>query len=287
MQSQVAPRVTLPKSGALGINLRVIMVSGNLALAGANDRELGLTVVNSNGNTGLGEGTATAVETPRNAGTQVFTANGAISQYADVYAAASGKVSSSPVGYFIGIALNATSADGDWVEVLRVPDKTGLIYSQTAIGSNVTATTTETDFGKIITIPANTLKVGDTIKIRALVTVSNQNSTDTLTVKGKLNQAGTPVQLFTSGAVDPAANDVCVVDFLIKIRTIGASGTFIGYGFIGLGTGGTVTAKAITLTSQSIDTTAANTISLTGTWSSNNANNVAALDDLTALKNAA
>lgn len=51
-------------------------------------------------------------------------ASGAISALARVYTAASGKVSATESGAYIGFAMNATTADGGIVEVLAVPQNT-------------------------------------------------------------------------------------------------------------------------------------------------------------------
>lgn len=54
-------------------------------------------------------------------GTKKMVANGAISQNADVYPAADGKVGSAVTGEARGIALQAATADGDVIEVLTLP----------------------------------------------------------------------------------------------------------------------------------------------------------------------
>ena len=59
------------------------------------------------------------VKTPNAEGTDVMVAAGAISAGADVYAAADGKVAATG-NHLIGKALEAATANNDWIEVLRV-----------------------------------------------------------------------------------------------------------------------------------------------------------------------
>jgi hypothetical protein len=120
MQVNETPLVTFPKSGALGPYLRVKLTAGVLALAGAEELEIGTTNERYL-SSGLGQGTDVAtVVTPKAPGTVKFIGSEAISQFAFVFGAASGKVSDTPNGNFIGIAMTATTADGDEVEVLRL-----------------------------------------------------------------------------------------------------------------------------------------------------------------------
>jgi hypothetical protein len=104
---------TFNASGALGQHLRVI-TPGALALAGANDLELGTMDLPC-----LAAG-PTTVRLRSAQGTAKFVANGAISAGAAVYAAAGGKVSSTGTLH-IGQALEAASGDNAVIEVLRGP----------------------------------------------------------------------------------------------------------------------------------------------------------------------
>jgi hypothetical protein len=149
--------LTLPKSGALGPYLRVILSGGVLALAGAEDRELGTTKERYLAS-GLGSSNFAAVVAKNCEGTVKMIASGAITQYAKVYGAASGKVSATANSNPIGIALIATTADGDELEVLRLDEPSLKSYTNVAASAAVTNTTTETAFDKSYTIPASTLK---------------------------------------------------------------------------------------------------------------------------------
>jgi hypothetical protein len=141
----------------------------------------------------------------------------------------------------------------------------------------ITNTITETTFSNgTVTIPANTLKVGDVIRIRAQGTAPATNSTDTLTINLKLGAT----TIATTGALDVANNDVFVLDIYLTIRTIGAAGTFVANGQVTIGTPGTATFKVVNLASTAIDTTAANTLTVTATWSVANAGNQVRMDQL-------
>lgn len=127
-----------------------------------------------------------------------------------------------------------------------------------------------------VSIPANTLKVGDTIRVRATVVVTNQNSTDTLTLTLKIGST----TIVATGAVDVATGDVGLIDAVLVIRTIGASGTFVASGSTNLGVPGTATTRAFMLASTAIDTTAAQSITMNYTWSVSHADNDAVLRTL-------
>ena len=180
-ECNATPHITLPKttSGSIGNYLRVVMIAGVLALADANDRELGVTDQNYLGS-GLGQGGFASITSRHAPGSQFFTASGSISQYADVYADVSGQVSANPTGYYIGIALTAASNSGDYLEVLRVDDRGGMLYTSTGVSNVVTNTTAETAFNKTCVLAPNTLKVGDFIHILVHVLCPATNSTDTL-----------------------------------------------------------------------------------------------------------
>lgn len=152
----------------------------------------------------------------------------------------------------------------------------GKVYEAVAASAAVTNTTTETAFDKSYTIPANTLKAGDVIKIRAQVIATATNSTDTLTIKAK---AGSTV-LAATAAVDVADNDIAVIDIYVVFRTVGASGTMVAFGFVSLGVAGTATARPVSLASTSVDTTAAIALTVTATWSVADAGNSCRLDGL-------
>ncbi len=65
-------------------------------------------------------------------------------------------------------------------------------------------TITETSFDKSVTLPANTLQLGDVLRIRAQGICPSTNSTDTLNIKLKI---GSLIVLAT-GALDVNNNDI-------------------------------------------------------------------------------
>ena len=144
----------------------------------------------------------------------------------------------------------------------------GLLYAAVAASSAVTNTTTETTMHSV-SIPADTLRAGMVLRIRAQGIATATNSTDTLTIKVKL---GSTVVCATA-AVDVANNDVWVLDTEVTIRTEGASGTLVAAGLAVLGVEGTATARADMLASTAVDTTAAITVAVTATWSVASASN--------------
>jgi hypothetical protein len=271
--------ITVPKSGALGPYLRVIVSGGVLALAGAQEVEIGTTNQRYLAS-GVGQDDIAAVVTPAAPGIAKFIASAAISAYARVYGAASGKVSDTVNGNYIGIALAASTADGDEIEVLRIADLSGLLYANVAASAAHTNTTTEALFDKSYTLPANLLKAGDRIRIRAQGIATATDSTDTLTVKLYIGGL-TGTAIAATAAVDVANGDIFFIDAELEIRTIGGSGTFTACGVQALGVPGTVTAKPFLLGSTAIDTTATQVIGVGADWSVAAAANSCRLDVLT------
>lgn len=93
---------------------RVKLSSGLLVLAGATDKDIGCSTrrfdANSHG----------AVRLRTSPGTDAMVAAEAISAGATVFTAADGKIGNTATGAFqVGTALEAATADGDIIEVLR------------------------------------------------------------------------------------------------------------------------------------------------------------------------
>ena len=144
----------------------------------------------------------------------------------------------------------------------------GTFYTSIAASAALTNTVTETALDSV-SIGADTLKAGDVVHIVAQGIATATNSTDTLTIKVKF---GTVV-LTATAAVDVADNDVWFTNTYVTIRTQGASGTFVSAGHNTLGVEGTATARTDIVASTAIDTTAAQTCQITGTWSVASASN--------------
>lgn len=103
---------TFPNNSALTRGTRVKMSGGYLAAAGDDEDELGTLP-----DTVLSTDTVAAVVPFNHSGVKQFIAAGAISQYATVFAAASGKIDDSGT-LRRGIALEAASGDGAIIPVL-------------------------------------------------------------------------------------------------------------------------------------------------------------------------
>lgn len=158
----------------------------------------------------------------------------------------------------------------------------GTLYEITAASTAISNTGSETAFSNgSYTIPANTLKAGDVVRIKGRVTVTAQNSTNTNNVKVYLGSTA----ILDAGAVSLAASDVVVFDFSLTFRTVGASGTVVGSGWFAAGTPGTVTQKAVQLASTSVDTTVTQAITVKDTQSAASAGNSARLDELNIANN--
>lgn len=264
---------TLPNNAALAWRRRVRLSGGYLAYAGANESELGVLDEAS-----FATDTAASVALPKNGTVQWMTAAGAITQYADVYAAASGKISATVGSVYIGKALDAASGDGSEIRVLRLarPGGGDLEYAAVASSADVENTITETAFDKSKTIDGAGLKAGDVVHVLAQGRVTDNNSTDTLTIKLYL---GTE-EIVTTGAVDSADGDIWYIDAYIQIRTVGASGTLVATGVVANGVPGTVTAKPWMKAEATENISGSVAITVKATWSVAHADNEANLDML-------
>jgi hypothetical protein len=147
----------------------------------------------------------------------------------------------------------------------------GLLFTQTA-DKTVGNTTTETSLfdggvGSLV-IPKNTLKVGDTVRMRLMGYVSGTNG-DASTIKVKLGAS----ELVSSTSNFPATVTGVFVEFLYEftIRSIGSAGTVMGQGrtmfnaSVGFGTS-TVRGLQMTSGAVAIDTTKDNLVDITYTW---------------------
>jgi len=150
--------------------------------------------------------------------------------------------------------------------------------SEVAAGTVLTNTTDETALFEHA-FAADLLEAGDVVEFWAQGLVIDQNSTDTLTIAIRFGATATAVAsrtlVITSPAIDVADNDIFVVNGRITVRTAGASGTMVGSG-LGQGpdAGSTVALSwADVMASSALDTTVANTISVTGDWSVAHADN--------------
>jgi hypothetical protein len=152
-------------------------------------------------------------------------------------------------------------------------------YTNVAAATALTASSTETLFSTSYTIPARTLVPGQLIKISYWGIVTASNASDTFASVLRIGGlAGTA--LYTHTATDATNNDIFLGEYSLIVRTVGASGTIVGWGW-----GKNVPAVEATtavrtdvLASTTIDTTVDQVIGVTGQFSSTNAGNSARLD---------
>ena len=154
----------------------------------------------------------------------------------------------------------------------RIPDLArkggGGRYSSVAASTALTNSSTETTLDSIA-LQADELRAGDVVEFFAQGIATATNSTDTLQIKVKF--ASTVIAL--TAAVDVADNDVWILHGMMTVRTSGPSGTFVSAAFVQLGVEATATARMDIVASTAIDTTAALTFAVTGTWSVASASN--------------
>jgi len=154
--------------------------------------------------------------------------------------------------------------------------KAAAAYLANAVAASAAHTNTgaETTYSNgSVVIPANTLKVGDVIRVRSQGILTATNGADTLLIKAYM---GTDALVSAQG-IDAVNGDIWLLDITIVIRTIGAAGTFVATGSFAIGPVAT-TLKDFVLGSTAINTTVAQTLAVKGTWSAANAGNSARQD---------
>jgi len=183
------------------------------------------------------------------------------------------------------VVTRLTTTDGVASGTARVVG--GRAYTNTAASTAVTNTTTETLFDTKYSIPANTLKAGTLIRVRFQGIATATNATDTLAIALKIGStdAAPPVggtTLISIPATDVTNNDVFTGEYDLICRTVGAGGTMVGIGtFKSIPAAeGTMTIKDDILASTTVDTTAAQLLAVSATWSVANAGNSCRLDFL-------
>jgi hypothetical protein len=145
---------SFPNNAALAQGIRVLMSGGYLAAAGATSNDIGVMENRSFATDPMG-----SVRLSGTTVTQRMMASGAITQYADVYRAASGKISATASGIPYGIALEAASGDGSLIEVLpykpNLSDVLGVgVNYKIARGQATTQTASDTIVTGLTTVVA-------------------------------------------------------------------------------------------------------------------------------------
>jgi len=155
-----------------------------------------------------------------------------------------------------------------------------LAYLNTAPSSTITNTAAETAFDTSYSIPPNSLKAGSLVKIKYQGIAPSTNATDTLTIRLRFGGLAGTV-LLAGTATDVANNNIFAGEFEVAIRTAGASGTMVGYGThteVPAASGTAVHDITEVLPATTVDTTAAQVVNVTATWSVANAANQVRLD---------
>ncbi len=158
----------------------------------------------------------------------------------------------------VAAGVRLTTTDAVASGIARVVG--GKVYSNVAASTAITgATETEAQFDALISLPANTLKAGTVVRIRAqgIYTATTGSENHSLIL-----QIGS-VALCTLALVDPANSDLFYFDAIIVCRDAGATGHIVATG-VELAQAATQvgTAKPWFLASTAIDTTGANIVAV-------------------------
>ena len=140
------------------------------------------------------------------------------------------------------------------------------IYAQTAVGTALTNSTTETALASF-TIPAGTLSAGKSIAFDAAFITTAAQSTDTLTLKVYIGSTA----IATITAEDQTTNDVSVIFGKLTSRALSSSATVAGWV---IGTDADATgeaARGFVAVTGSLNTAADLVLSIKGTWSAQSA----------------
>jgi hypothetical protein len=154
----------------------------------------------------------------------------------------------------IGIVLVVSATVGT---ILLNPDSYGA-YPIDTVGSVSNSTAIDgtqeaaTSFDRTRTIKGGRLRAGSQLRIRAMGSHTATTGTETHDMSLLL---GSEV-LATKASIDPANSDVFMFDFLVQVRTIGASGTIAGMGIMAFGASGTANPVVVRKAQATIDTTA-------------------------------
>lgn len=147
----------------------------------------------------------------------------------------------------------------------QVPNR---LYSQTAAGTAVTNTTTETAVASY-TIKGGTLAAGKSIKFSAVCQTTASNSTDTLLYKVYLGSTA----IATLTAVDQANNDIATFDGELTSYALSSSTTVVSKVIANDSDATGQAARCFGAPTTGVDTTADIVLSINATWSVANAGN--------------
>ncbi len=272
-QVQVGEHYSLPVASETLPYLRLKYSGGNYALAGASDKSVAISeshIFDANAPmSGLVGGWP---------GVKRYKSSKAITAGSDIFGDAGGKVTDVYTfgAEYLGVAMTSVPAANCVIEVMPADRQLDLAAAIVAASTAISNNAAETAFDQKLTIPANMLRAGDIVRIRAQAIATSTNSSDTLTLKAYIGAT----LIIATAALDVSNNDIGFFDIDLVIRTIGASGTFVATGVQGIGTPGTVTGKPFNLGSTAIDTTAALDVVIKALWGAANVGDSCRLDVL-------
>ncbi len=187
-----------------------------------------------------------------------------------------------PIGRFTQTKASSASPQCVGVQLLEPQQFSGGALSvAVADGTAYTNSTTETTLGSV-SVPANFVtQVGQEFDIFSRVDVTSGNGADTLVLKAYLGS--TLIGESPTVDVTDGGGDIGLMQLRITARVVGAAGTAYAAGQSALGVPVTATMRATGSVGQitAIDWTAAQTISIKGTWSAASASNSCKLTMLT------
>lgn len=175
----------------------------------------------------------------------------------------------------IGVATAAAGASATSVNVRLNGAAKRLFGRMTAAGTQLNSQDSNaTAYADTLSIPAGSLRSGDLLIIRALIKVDDNNSTNTLA--NSLRLGG--VTVGTQAAHDVDDGDGIYLEAECFFQTAGASGEFHSRCIAHVQDDSPDTTVVF---DQALDTTAALTVDLVGTWSAGHADNKSTIKGLT------
>lgn len=147
----------------------------------------------------------------------------------------------------------------------QVIDRSSCVETSTTTVTNTVVETT------IYTcpLPANIMKVGNHIHIEANGIISNATAADDITIR---LYVGTDLISAYAPAIGNVTNENWSVEVEVTVRTVGAAGTIASHGHVEINGSGVIANELDT-----IDTTAANDITVTVEWNNAKAGNTISL----------
>lgn len=183
-----------------------------------------------------------------------------------------------PAGAIANVGSGMVS-NGDGTMIVGGVGGRSVLLNSTTAGASQNGTTATTAYAPSVSIPANTLKVGDIINVRAVVDVTAVAANHTLAVSLSIGS----VTIAITAATIVLANDVAYIDAAVVVQAVGnaSTGLVVADGTTAIGTSGTATARPFFKAPTNLDTTIANTVAINGAWSTNNNGDTSVLSSAT------